>query len=362
MKTKFNWLLLLFTFFDITVKSVFPSLNDTQDTFACHKSSKCVPLTQCRPKSSGIILYPCHFGLNLICCPIDAIPLTTSAVDTRKAALFPVNCGEVFVENKIVNGEEAEFGQFPWMALLGYQQKGLDILEFLCGGTIITTKFVMTAAHCITVDVKRELMIVRLGENDLKTSRDCYMLQGQKVCVDPHVDMKVEKFFQHPKYNKKTLKNDIGLVKVKGTIKFTDYIQPICLPFERKLETSDLVGQKFLISGWGKTNPRNIGGSSTLQYANVFVWDLEKCNRVLPLEVRNLTDSQLCANGRKEDACKGDSGGPLFGSTTSMDGKFRSFQVGIVSFAPTMTCGIEELPPIYTRVDKYLSWIMDSVE
>lgn len=61
------------------------------------------------------------------------------------------------------------------------------------------------------------------------------------------------------------------------------------------------------------------------------------------------------------DACKGDSGGPLFNTTLDIDRHLRTFQIGIVSFATTVTCGISELPPIYTRVDRYLEWVVDTI-
>ncbi|KAJ8953059.1 hypothetical protein NQ314_007434, partial [Rhamnusium bicolor] len=80
------------------------------------------------------------------------------------------------------------------------------------------------------------------------------------------------------------------------------------------------------------------------------------------ITVQPLTQNQICANGRKEDVCKGDSGGPLSNATLDTDGELRNFQIGIVSFASTMTCGVEELPPIYTRVDRYLEWITDNIK
>lgn len=61
-----------------------------------------------------------------------------------------------------------------------------------------------------------------------------------------------------------------------------------------------------------------------------------------------------------QDACKGDSGGPLF-NTTSVNGALRTYQIGIVSFASTRVCGNSELPTIYTRVDRYLDWIVENV-
>lgn len=75
-----------------------------------------------------------------------------------------------------------------------------------------------------------------------------------------------------------------------------------------------------------------------------------------------MSHSQLCANGKKEDACKGDSGGPLFNTVVDRDSQVKAFQIGIVSFSPAATCGVEELPSVYTRVDQYLEWINQNVD
>lgn len=81
----------------------------------------------------------------------------------------------------------------------------------------------------------------------------------------------------------------------------------------------------------------------------------------MPPEVKNLSDSQICANGKNQDACKGDSGGPLINSTLDADGVNRYYQFGIVSFSSSVTCGVEEQPAVYTRVDKFIDWIVEKV-
>nr|XP_023024181.1 melanization protease 1-like [Leptinotarsa decemlineata] len=329
----------------------------------CTKNNDCIPLSQCNPQYLSSILYPCHSGLNLYCCPTKAAKNETiTNLLNRRKHLFPVNCGVVAIDNKITGGDIADLGQFPWMALLGYKQKRVDFIEYLCGGTIITETYVLTAAHCIGVGKHHKLVQVRLGEHDLRSSTDCQVYHGKRVCSDNPVDIPVLSTLRHPNYHTRTLKNDIALVRLKTIITFTDFIQPICLPFERKLDKKVFTGQKFIVCGWGKTDSRNLGGSPTLQFASVSVWDQKNCNKVVPPEVQPITGSQLCANGKKEDACKGDSGGPLINSTVDVDGELRNFQIGIVSFASTLTCGIKELPPIYTRVDRYLEWIADNVK
>lgn len=105
----------------------------------------------------------------------------------------------------------------------------------------------------------------------------------------------------------------------------------------------------------------NVGGSSILQYAEVKVWDQGRCNASVPPRIRPVRESQLCANGvRKQDACKGDSGGPLFNSTIITD-EFRYYQVGVVSFSSAQICGNAELPTIYTRVEYFMNWIVTNV-
>ncbi|KAJ8960295.1 hypothetical protein NQ318_004021 [Aromia moschata] len=253
-------------------------------------------------------------------------------------------------------GETANLGQFPWMALLGYTQRFVDFVEYLCGGTIITETYVLTAAHCLTIEINRQLVSVRLGEHDLQSDKDCETIDKYTICADDPVDIPVENYTMHPDYDPVKLRNDIALVRVKEKIRFTSYIQPICLPFERHLRDRDMTNQVFTISGWGKTQSRKLGGSPTLQFAAVRVWDQSECNKVIPPETPNCVQIVKDRTPAKVIA-----GGPLTNATLDLDEELRNFQVGIVSFASTRTCGVEELPPIYTRIDAFLEWIAENV-
>lgn len=106
----------------------------------------------------------------------------------------------------------------------------------------------------------------------------------------------------------------------------------------------------------------NLGGATHLQFATIKVWDQNICNLSVSPDVKPIDDRQICANGpENSDACKGDSGGPLFNATVD-DGEVRSYQVGIVSFGATQkSCGNPELPTVFTRVDRYLGWIRQNV-
>lgn len=73
-----------------------------------------------------------------------------------------------------------------------------------------------------------------------------------------------------------------------------------------------------------------------------------------------LTYKQLCAGGvNQQDSCTGDSGGPLMGEYTS-DSTFKTIQYGVVSLGPKY-CGVEGFPTLYTRIDKYVGWILDNI-
>ncbi|XP_044265437.1 uncharacterized protein LOC123011852 [Tribolium madens] len=328
----------------------------------CPEKHVCVPLSHCKVRDADTFIYPCHSGLNMICCPLGSHDVNSTALKNRKTSLFPVTCGLVMISDKVSGGKIADLGQFPWMALLGYRQKGLNYTQFLCAGSIITDRYVLTAAHCINLDRRLELVLVRLGEHDLLAQKDCFTVNNYTTCAPSHVDFTIQEVAVHKQYNTENIQNDIALIKVRGQIRFTEYVKPICLPFEKHLELKDLVTQKLTISGWGKTNAANLGGSTTLQYTSVSVWNHTACMNSVPPEVQPIQDTQICANGpAKEDACKGDSGGPLVNATTDTGGDLRYFQLGIVSFASSLTCGDPNLPTVYTRVDKYLQWIEENV-
>lgn len=107
----------------------------------------------------------------------------------------------------------------------------------------------------------------------------------------------------------------------------------------------------------------SVGVSSVLQYAIVSGIDLEKCNKTLPSKLRPLNVTQLCVVGKKlQEACKGDSGGPLSTEVTYNGVPLTTVQLGVVSFKSLNTCGTEDIPTIFTRVDKYLEWIIDNVQ
>merc|ERR1712130_410949 len=91
-------------------------------------------------------------------------------------------------------------------------------------------------------------------------------------------------------------------------------------------------------------------------------WD--PMQRGLCREGGSARESQICAGGQKgKDSCVGDSGSGLMRSRrdSSRGGAGRSELIGVVSFGPRL-CGTEGVPGVYSRVESFLTWILDTVE
>ncbi|XP_022914387.1 chymotrypsin-2-like [Onthophagus taurus] len=222
---------------------------------------------------------------------------------------------------KIIGGIDAENGQFPYQISLRYNNR------HSCGGSIINSRWILTAAHCIHNNIPKNYTVVA-GTNLLETGGDVYTL---------------EKFVEHERYNPQLLKNDIALLKTNEEIMFNENVTIMRLPPEDTLDG----GLNFTLSGWGLTamygQPPNKMQTIVLQsitnqecYAKYFHLEL----------VGMLSSSNICTlNKEGEGACYGDSGGPLV---------FKGYQVGIVSWAIPCARG---RPDVFTRVYSYMDWI-----
>jgi secreted trypsin-like serine protease len=135
----------------------------------------------------------------------------------------------------VLRGVDANPGEFPHMAALGYLDFN-DELSFKCGGSLISEQFVLTAAHCNKAH-RVEPTVVRLGDHNLKV----------KDRGNPEVDVPIESFISHESYNRETRENDIALVRMKQAVTFTVAIRPACL---HQLE--QIIQPKAIATGWGE--------------------------------------------------------------------------------------------------------------
>merc|ERR1712213_139198 len=122
-------------------------------------------------------------------------------------------CGPTPPNIRIVGGQDATLGQYPWLVNLGYQRNGAGETLFKCGGTLIGPRHVVTAAHCVTdLPSGFALAAVRVGEHDLASEQDCQ----SGVCSPDPQDMKVRKIVFHPSYGKpNAFQNDIAVISLE---------------------------------------------------------------------------------------------------------------------------------------------------
>ncbi|XP_062554889.1 venom protease-like isoform X1 [Armigeres subalbatus] len=328
----------------------------------------CVAYSTCRPvlEALGTRFNICSFSPReaIVCCPLDyRAQLQRIQQQDAAQSVSSKKCKEyvrqstpiVFLsslkpnaevvqkrgkqcsnDNKlIIGGEAAKLGEFPHMAALGYRDFPDDPIEYKCGGTLISDRFVLTAAHCIAPGLET----VRLGDLNLVSDTDGATPQ----------EFSVQDTFGHPQYSGKSKQNDIALVQLSGKVGFSQRIRPACL-----YQSVNVEEQKLIASGYGAEE--NYGPNSNILMKVVLdQFDQSTClSYYSRAGVSRLTDSQMCvgfkAGGR--DTCQGDSGGPLQVRDPKNDCIFHV--VGITSYGTY--CG-GEVPAIYTRVGSFLPWI-----
>lgn len=265
--------------------------------------------------------------------------------------LDAVECGDS-VADRIIGGNNATLGQFPWIARLGYKDD--TEIDWMCGGALITNSHVITAAHCVQpTEEGPVLLLIRLGEHDIRTDPDCEL----DVCAPKVQDRKIKKISIHTYFNKPVFHNDIAIIELEKPITLNEYVAPICLPRQDAQIADLLVGDRVTVAGWGKTNMTTEDRADILQVLSIPVVEPTMCNMFG--KIFKVAKSEICAGAQtNKDACGGDSGGPLMKVFDTSDGP-KTFLVGIVSFGPTI-CGIKR-PGVYASVPYYLKWILDSL-
>jgi len=366
-------------------------------TIQSGESGSCVIYSQCRPLLEmisnlrqplppqvpsllqGSIL--CGFekikgrSLPKVCCPRGAVnaPAKKTFENHPNRNALASRCPMKPFSQKIVGGENAPIGDYPWLALLGYSSTANRTkdspIEWHCGGSLIGDRYVVTAAHCI----KKELSKIRVGEYTISNSgKDCSSVNRHQ-CNAGHQDFDIEKIVTHPEYNTITHKKDIAIIKLKNKIIQNEFVKPICLPYNDDI-TNDYrkTGDLLWVAGWGVTGPENASRyidrnhkADTLQNVNMTIYDQTKCRHLLAEGNYELEESQLCAGGEAgRDSCFGDSGSALMADYIDGKNRFETWKlIGLVSFGLSRNkCGVQGSPGIYTRVRDYIPWILDNVE
>ncbi|XP_076843999.1 serine protease 33 [Brachyhypopomus gauderio] len=250
-------------------------------------------------------------------------------------------CGHSPLQSRIVGGYDAGEGHWPWQVDIQTNQ------GHVCGGTLITADWVLSAAHCFPNPRDISSYVIYAGRQSLNGWNPYMSMTRVTQVVVPYG------------YTDPQLGQDIALVKLSSPVIWSDHIQPICVP------DSDLVfqaGTVCTITGWGDIRDGvSLQGAGNLQQVQVPIIDQSACQEMFQIgamEQVNVRFDMLCAGYQEggKDSCQGDSGGPLVCQTSN--GTW--VQAGIVSFG--LGCAEPNRPGVYARVSAFSSFVKTNIQ
>ncbi|XP_037302873.1 limulus clotting factor C isoform X1 [Manduca sexta] len=274
------------------------------------------------------------------------------------------HCGRVLLNNPIplvVNGTPTLEGQWPWQIAV-YQTQTVDN-KYICGGTLISHKHIITAAHCVTRKgsrrvVNKNTLTVYLGKHNLRTSVDGVQIKF------------VEKIILHPMYNASTFTSDLAILELRESVTYSNWVQPACLWPDNAINLSNVIGKKGSVVGWGFDET----GVATeeLSLVEMPVVDTETCIRSYSeFFIRFTSEYTYCAGyrdgvynthtGARESTsvCNGDSGGGMVFKI----GDYWYLR-GLVSLSVARQNEFRCDPShyvVFTDLAKFLPWIKQSI-
>ncbi|GAB4201103.1 MAG: hypothetical protein OHK0022_22820 [Roseiflexaceae bacterium] len=227
---------------------------------------------------------------------------------------------------QIVGGTVATPGAWPWQARISRS----GTTGIYCGGSLINTQWVLTAAHCAQGSLSGYTVV--LGDHNRTISEGTEQIRS------------VSQIIIHPSYNPSTYNNDIALFRLSSPVTLNSRVQLVTL--ERNNSALG-AGVSTTVTGWGTTSS---GGStsSTLRQVTVPIVSNTTCNSSSSY-AGDVTSNMLCAGSAGKDSCQGDSGGPLVVAATNRQGGIVSWGIG---------CALANYPGVYTRVPNYINWIL----
>lgn len=263
-----------------------------------------------------------------------ATALVLSLLSAPGALAGPVR-GET-LDPVIIGGTDADIADAPWQVALVLSDPGYpsDWYGQFCGGSIVSSWEIVTAAHCVDYG------------GDLRLPGDVLVLAGTAtLSTSQKTGVAVESITVHPDWNDATFENDVAVLRLTEPIVLTPGVrEAIALA-----STPVADGSSALITGWGNTSTSGIDYPTRLKKATVETVSDAACNSAYGGIASAI---MLCATagGFTIDTCQGDSGGPLVVTVDDVP-----TLAGITSWGNG--CAEAPYPGVYAEVSAFQPWI-----
>nr|CAI5862591.1 unnamed protein product [Callosobruchus analis] len=278
--------------------------------------------------------------------------------ESTKQLEVPDLCGTVVKPPKplITYGQQSEEGEFPWHAALYRSEKGR--LLYSCGASLITTRHLITVAHCVTSGrgttepISTDRLVIYLGKYYL----DSFKSSGIQSYTPEFIRI-------HEEYYPPELKNDLAIIKLSLDVRITNYVRPVCI-WSGSVSTEEITGKQGTVIGWGFDHTRQL--NNILTKTEMPVVPITTCIYSNPdFFARFTSERTFCAGFRNGTlVCEGDSGGGMVFPKPNSSPINPKWQLrGLVSLAKGLQsrCDTHHFA-VFTDIAKYLGWIRNTVK
>ena len=240
---------------------------------------------------------------------------------------FSVYAEDIKIESKIINGTLVSSTNSNWRFIVSLKWNG----GHYCGGSLIASKWVLTAAHCLS-DSAGNPYTSEAGDTVGVASYNLNYMTSYSV----------KRFIVHPSYNPTTFNNDIALIELDNEV---GNVTPINYDTSHALVS----GTQTRVAGWGTMTEGVSNFPNNLMEALTPIVDVTQCNVAYNGAI---SSNMFCAGYfvSTRDSCQGDSGGPLI---------INNRLLGIVSWGNG--CAKNNYPGVYTKVKNYTEWLKNYV-
>ncbi|HIH0876341.1 TPA: trypsin-like serine protease [Vibrio cholerae] len=245
---------------------------------------------------------------------------------------FSASGTESGVSSRIIGGEQAPAGEWPYMVALTTRDKSF----VWCGGSLLNERYVLTAAHC--VDKKDpSTMDVIVGAYDMDN-------------ISAAERIRVKQIYVHQDYAYASGGNDIAVLELESAPRLTQFTSIATAADFNRINNGDLL----TVIGFGTRKEENgvkSDAPTKLHQVDVPFVQIEEC-RTKGGSYARQGDGVFCAGTAGKDSCSGDSGGPIFFRTNH-----GLTQMGVVSWGDG--CGRSDKPGVYTKLSAFDTWLND---